>query len=309
MGIINYTQDAVLGAYQQWLMQQGAQACLDKRIIGQDAPDCGLQAGTVYAQAGSLLRYSVLTTLSSVNVSFFGQFQNEAKMWQNVGQIVTGTSAGGIDRITQTAVAGCYKNMVASVGTAAVSGTQVYVLAELGRTNNGEFVPYAVLLSGYVTTNEPLDSSGGSRGRTPPSTGGSGGCCIGRLTAAVVNFGSGAAYTVTVPAGSAGRLIQLQGNFTASATAANRRVELQLNPSTGFGFVDLNANVVTAGQSQDFGWQIDGQIFSVAATGPHWRPAPPSMWFDGNFTVELRAENVQTGDSFGNWDITTELKG
>lgn len=309
MGIITYTQDAVLGAYQQWLMQQGAQACLDRRIIGQDAPDCGLQAGTIYAQAGSLLRYSVLTTLSSVTVSFFGQFQNEARMWQNVGQIVTGTSAGGIDRITQTATAGCYKNMVASVGTASVSGTEVYVLAELGRTNNGEFVPYAVLLSGYVTTNEPLDSTGGPRGR-PTNSGGSGGggCCIGTLSDDIFDPDSGS-YTVVVPSGANGRVVSLSGLFTCGAGVANRTVNLQLNPASGLGWQDTNQNIQTATQVKGYVWQIETDAYTNVGTGDLYRGLPSSLWFSGNFTVELRANNVQAGDSWSSWDITYEIKG
>lgn len=313
MGIITYTQDAVLGAYQQWLMQQGAQACLDKRIIGQDAPDCGLQAGTIYAQAGSLLRYSVLTTLTSVNVSFFGQFQTEAKMWQNVGQVVTGTSAGGIDRITQTATAGCYKNMVASVGTASVSGTEVYVLAELGRTNNGEFVPYAVLLSGYVTTNEPLDSGGGPRGRPTPSSGGSGGSCVCPSTFSIraidgVRSAQGWQDNYTPASGTVERVASIVGTATMGGTAGNRDVFAEFI-AVGAGPVMWirSPTTITAGQSASIQGMVDrGPDLTVGTD--FYRSIPASLWWSTEYQVQIGIGGFLAGDTITDGFVIIEVR-
>jgi hypothetical protein len=309
MAIITYTQDAVLGAYQQWLMQQGAQACLERRIIGQEPPNCANVAGAIVAQAGSQIRYSVLTTLSSATVFFMGQFQTEAGAWQNVAETVVGTSAGGIDQVTRPAVAGCYRTMVASVGTALVAGSEVYVLAELGRTNNGEFQPYAILVSGYVRTNEPIDSSPQPGVKNPPAgTSGGGGCCMTTLFDDTFDPDAGA-YTVVVPSGANGRLVFLNATYVASGVAANRTINVQLNPASGFGWTDTNQNVQTAGQGKGYIWQIEGQTFTDSATGDFYRSLPTSLWFSGDFTVELRANNPQAGDNFLTSDITYEIKG
>lgn len=309
MAVVTYTQNAVLGAYQQWLMQQGAQACLERRVIGQDAPDCAIQQGMVRAQAGSLLRYSVLTTLASANVFFAGQFLSDVGMWQNVGETVTGTSAGGIDQVVRPATAGCYKNMVASVGTAVVAGSEVYVLVELGRTNNGQFTPYAILLSGYVRTNEPIDSGGGPKINNPPTTGGGGGgCCIESMVADIFSGTTTATYSATVAAGTAQNVKFVANVLTTSANAANRLVLLSLLPTTGRGYESRAIAVQTASTSRGYVWQAGGARYQNVADGNEYLDIPDNLWFDQNYQVELSMTNVQAGDSWTFGDVTIAVR-
>lgn len=311
MAVVEYSQQAPLSGFYSWLQAQGLQSCLvqGQRGTTLPQPQPSLPAGA-YAQAGSLIRYSVLTTLSSVTVYFRGQFQTETGQWQNVGQVVVGTSAGGIDRSILPATAGWYSNMVATVDTAVVANQECYVLVELGRIDNGVFLPYAVLLSGYITTNFPIDSQAGPQQQNPAAGGstGGGGCCMTTLFDDVFDPDDGV-YTVVVPSGANGRLIQTQGTLTCDANVANRTVNLQLNPASGFGWQDTNQNLQTATQTKGYLWQVESSIYTDIGTGTFVRGLPSSLWFSGNFTVEVRANNIQAGDDFSTWDITYEIKG
>lgn len=299
----------MLSGFQAWQQEQFIRQCLERRTVGQDAPDCALNEGVVYAQPGSLLRYSVLTTLSSATVFFSGQFQNAARMWQNVGQTVIGTSAGGIDRVTVPATQGCYKNMVASVGSAVVAGSEVYVIAELGRTNNGEFLPYAVLVSGYVRTNEPIDSGGGSQIQNPPSSGGGGGCCIGTTHVDTASGVESISYTITVPSGAMSRILRVSDVLVAAGAGGARTVYFEAHPSSGLGYESAAGVTQGAGATYGYVWQAGGQRYNDTANSQFFDALPMELWFSEDILITLSQVNVQTGDNWLTADITWEQRG
>lgn len=309
MAVVTYTQQAALSQFQQWLMQQGALACQERQSRAQTlAPAC---TGGATAQLGDSIRYTVRTSIASQVVTFSGRYVRPDGTPDMVMEQVTATSAGSPTRLIRPAAPGCYTNMVASFGNDTVTGTQVHVLAELGRTVNGIFVPFAVLLDGYSTTQDPLDMGNPIPNQTAQgggSTGGGGGCCLGTLTDDVFTFTS-QVYTVTVPAGANGRLVYLAGNVVTDSNAANRTLNLQLNPASGFGWFDTNANVQTASQTKGYIWELDASVETVAGTGEFKRSLPSNLWFSGDFTVELRLNNVQAGDTIASWDLTYEIKG
>lgn len=308
MAVIAYTQNAVLGAYQDWLMRQGAQACLERRSIGQDALAWQNMPDTVIAQAGSLVRYSVLTTLASVTVSFFGQFSNNVNSWQNVGEIVLGTSAGGIDRVTRPAVAGSYRNMVADVGTAMVSGTQVYVLVELGRINNGAFTPYAVLLSGYAKTDAPIDSRGGP-GPGTTTTGGGGGCCLATTYSDIASGTTSISYTITPGAGQVGRVTYMEVPLQTDATVIMRYPYLLIQVGGSAPFYSVPNKSQGASTTYGYAWQMGGTPRDDVQGTTYYDLLPQDLWFSEPFDVRVLASNIQSGDDFGTATIFYELKG
>jgi hypothetical protein len=313
MAVIAYTQDAALMGYQQWLMQQGIIACQDRIILGQGAPDCAAMPGAVVAQAGSQIRYSVLTTLSSATVTFSGQFQTFEGMWQNVGETVVGTSAGGIDQVTRPATAGCYKNMVASVGTAVVADSEVYVIAELGRTNNGVFQPYAVLVSGYIRTNEPIDSGGGPQQQNPPTTASGAGACICPSTFEIrsidgIMAAQGWQDNYTPAANTAERVVSIVGYGTNGATVANRNIFAEII-AVGAGPVAWiqSPDSLTANQS----YSIQGMV----GRGPDftrltdfYRSLPESLWWSTTYQVQIGIGNFQVGDTIDDGYILVEVR-
>lgn len=313
MAVLKYTQDAALMNYQQWLMQQGVAACLEEQRQSQDMPNCATQPGALVAQAGSQIRYSVLTTLTSVTVFFAGQFQPLTGGWQNVGQTVIGTSAGGIDRITQPAVAGCYNSMVATVGSAIVAGSEVYVLAELGRTNNGVFQPYALLVSGYIRTDEPIDSRDGPRLQNPPTGGGSTGTCVCPSTIEIrsidgIQAAQGWQDNYTPASGSIERVLSVVGYGTNGATVANRNIFAE--------FVVVGAGPVMWIQSPDT--LTAGQSYSIQGLverGPDftrltdfYRSLPATLWFSQEYQVQIGIGNFKAGDTIDDGYVVIEVK-
>jgi hypothetical protein len=309
MAIINYTQEAVLGAYQQWLMQQGAQACLERINRGQDALSCANVPGAIVAQAGSQIRYTVLTTLSSATVTFSGQFQTESGMWQNVNETVVGTSAGGVDRVLRPATAGCYRTFVASVGTATVAGSEVYVLAELGRTNNGVFQPYAILTSGYVRTNEPIDMTPGPGTRNPPSSGTGGGCCLETIYSDSWDPDSLNPYTWTPASGANAKMVYLNFTHTTSGTAGNRYIYLNVGTFSGYGFEVSSTIAQPASTSYDYTFQAGGETYQNAATARNFFGIPADLWFDDVIYITIQANGVKAGDVYSFTEITMAEKG
>lgn len=300
MAIINYTQNAVLGAYQTWLMQQGAQACLDKKIIGQGGPPLPLASCGPYAEAGTSIRYTVSTTLASVNVFFSGQFQTDLGHRVAVGETVTATSAGGVKQILRPATAGSYANMVASVGAATVGAGEVYVVAELGRQNNGAFTPYAVLFKGYPESNVPLDICAGTflQNKTPTATAGG---CVCPTTLVLQSFdidpGLQAARAVRTPAaGTKERIVVAVVAASTGGLAGLRALR--------FDWRDL-----TVGQ---LGWIRTGDVFgpniSVSLNGylevpPQtvlsefvYIPLPASQYLYSAYNMNSDIEQFKTGD-------------
>lgn len=305
MAVITYTQDAALMSYQSWLMQQGNAAILERQCSPQNEPTCANMPGAVVAQAGSLIRYSVLTTLTSATVFFGGQFQTLAGQWQNVAETVIGTSAGGIDAVLRPAVAGCYKNLVATVGTAVVAGTEVYVLAELGRINNGVFQPYAVLVSGYIRTNEPIDSGGGPRRKDPPpSGGGGGGCCLETNFPDTWDPDSDNPYTYPREPDANARLVYLEYGYTTGAGGGNRRQYLLISPPSGYGFEVFSTVDQPGGVQFSYAFQAGGPPYYDAGLNRHYFPLPDSLWFSSDILVTIQASNPGGSDA---WSFTTAL--
>lgn len=309
MAVITYTQEAVLGAYQTWLMEQGVQACLDRIVKPQDPPGCANIPGTVYAQAGSSIRYTVQTTLTQATVFFSGSFQPDSGGWNNVSQTVIGTVAGGADQVIRPATPGCYRTMVATVGEAVVGGAEVYVLAELGRTDNGQFVPYALLLSGYIRSNEPIDMGPGPGTKNPPTSSGGGGCCITSLVSDEMFGDTSIAYNFTVPAGKNARIVSINGSLQTSGTAGNRLVTLQINNGIWFMYVASAQSVQTANTERGYYFAPGSPRYVDVVTGQEYAPLPENLWFDATVNVVIQMTGVKTGDLLGNWPIVYELRG
>lgn len=308
MSIINYTQNAVLGAYQTWLMQQGAQACLDKRIIGQEPPPRPLAGCGPYAQAGTSIRYTVSTTLASANVFFSGQFLTDTGKWQSVGETVTATSAGGVVQVVRPATAGSYANMVASVGSATVGAGEVYVVAELGRQNNAQFTPYAVLFKGYPESQSPLDLCAGTfTQNTPPASGG-GGCCISTTYNDDFLDLLNPQYTITVPAGKQARVVSMNGSYAAGPTAGNRLVVADILSGAGLAYESRGISVQTANQNRAYYWQVGSERYAEATGGANMLPLPESLWLSGPVTIDILADNFKADDVWTRIDIMYELK-
>lgn len=309
MAVITYSQEAVLGAYQTWLMQQGAQACLDRIVRSQEPPSCANIPGTVYAQAGSSIRYTVLTTLSQATVFFSGSFQPDSGGWNNVSQTVIGTSAGGVDRVIRPATPGCYRTMVATVGEAVVGGAEVYVLAELGRTDNGVFVPYALLVSGYIRSNEPIDMSPTPGTKNPPTSAGGGGCCITTMVNDEMVGNGSIAYDVDVPAGKNARILNINGALETVGTAGNRYLSLQLSSGIHPAFYAVAQVAQAASITRQFFFQVGSPRYIAPTEGTEYSPLPESLWFDGSMGVVLQVEGIKTGDNLNIWNILYELRG
>lgn len=301
MAVITYSQDAVLSAYQSWLMQQGAQACLDRITRSQDPPGAPSALCGPYAQDGSQIRYTVRTTLASASVSFSGQFKMATGGWQNVGETVVATSAGGVRQVVRPATAGSYATMVASVGAATVGAGEVYVMAELGRQNNGTFTPYAVLFKGYPESNAPLDLCAGTFLQNPPSTA-AGGTCVCTTTLALQSFdidvGGQAAFAERTPAaGTKERILVAVVTMSTDVLPGNRALR--------FDWRDLSVG--------QLGWIRTGDVFgpniSVSMNGyvevPSqtvlsefvYVPLPGSVYMQAPYNMNSDIEQFQTGDA------------
>lgn len=313
MAVINYTQTAVLGAYQTWLMQQGAQACLE-RIVRPLEPPQALSPGCgPYAVAGTSIRYTVSTTLASATVFFSGQLLTDSGMRAPVGETVVATSVGGVQQVVRPATAGAYANMVASVGAATVGAGEVYVVAELGRQNNGAFTPYAVLFKGYPESNTPLDLCAGTFLQNPPSTAATG-TCVCPTTLALQGFeidvGGQAAFATRTPAaGTKERIVVAVVTATMDTGVANRALR--------FDWRDL-----TVGQ---LGWIRTGDVFtastSVSLNGyvevpPQtvlsefiYVPLPTSMYMQQAYNMASDIEQFQTGDAITDTYAVIEITG
>lgn len=301
MAVINYTQDAVLMGYQQWLMQQGQIACLERIQRPQEPAPCSNVPGAIVAQAGSQIRYTVLTSQSSVPVFFSGTFQNELGMQQNVAETVVGTSAGGADHVIRPATAGCYRTFVASVGSALVAGSEVYVLAELGRTNNGVFQPYALLVSGYVRTNEPIDMSPSPGTKNPPTGGGGGGTCVCPTSYVIqgidgIQSAQGWQVNRTPAANTVERIIQMNMTMFSDTGVGNRYLFVE-NVVVGAGpvFYQRTANDIPA--STDMTFQCNAEI-GAAFPEPDVRYGvlPSTLWYAQEYQMQVGIGNFLSGD-------------
>lgn len=313
MAIITYTQDAVLGAYQQWLMQQGAQACLDRIQRSQDPPSCADVAGAIVAIAGSQIRYTVLTTLPSVNVFFSGQFQTETGMFQGISETVVGTSAGGVDRVIRPATAGCYRTMVASVGSALVAGSEVYVLAELGRTNNGEFQPYALLVSGYIRTNEPIDTGPSPGTKNPPTGGGGGSNCICPSTFEIrlidgIQAAQGWQKNFTPAANTVERVWALVNLATMGGAATNKFLFCEI-VGVGVGPIAWAHTPSVLAQPNSYGLLAYCDRGSDLDSGrDYYRSLPGQLWLSQEYQVQLGIGNFQSGDAIDDGYAIIEVR-
>lgn len=309
MAIITYTQDAVLGAYQQWLMVQGANACLERDQRDQTGRDCADLPGSVVAQAGSQIRYSVLTTLTSATVFFAGTFRNEAKQWQNIAETVVGTSAGGVDQVIRPVSAGCFRTFVASVGTAVVAGSEVYVLAELGRTNNGVFQPYALLAAGYVRTNEPIDMTPGPGTKNPPG----GGSCVCPSTFELRSIdgivsAQGWIDNYTPAANTVERVWALVNLATMGATVANRFLFCEI-VGVGVGPLAWAHTPQTLVASGSYGLLAYADRGSDLDLGTDfYRSLPGGLWLSQEYQVQIGIGNFKTGDTIDDGYVIVEVR-
>lgn len=313
MAVINYTQQAVLGAYQSWLMEQGARACLDRVIIGQDGPKRPLASCGPYAQAGTSIRYTVSTTLASASVFFAGQFQTDEGKWANVGETVTATSAGGVKQIVRPAVAGSYANMVASVGGATVGEGEVYVVAELGRQNNGAFVPYAVLFKGYPESNTPLDICSGTFMQNKPQTA-TGGNCVCPTTFVlqgmdIIGGGQAAEALRTPAAGTKERLVVAVVTATLGGGAGLRALQFDWRDDV-VGQVGRIRTPDTLAASTFYSLNGYVETSPIVATGVfHYVSLPSSIYMTAPWRMLSDIEQFQTGDtindSYGVVEVTS----
>lgn len=313
MAVITYTQTAVLSAYQTWLMEQGAQACLERIVRPLEPPGAPSALCGPYAQAGSQIRYTVTTTLATATVSFSGQFRTVTGAWQNMGESVTATSAGGATQVVRPATAGSYANMVASVGAATVGAGEVYVVAELGRQNNGAFTPYAVLFKGYPESNAPLDLCAGTFLQNPPSTGGGGNACVCPSTFEIRDIGDivapqGVQANFTPAAGTVERIVNITGYALMGATVGNRSMfaefiafgagpVMQIQTATT---IPANADAGILGyidRASDF---TDGNYFN--------KTIPGGLWWSTTYQVQIGIIGFQAGDEIAQGFIIVETR-
>lgn len=300
MAVLNYTQNAALGAYQTWLMEQGVQACLDRIPRPQDPPGAPSALCGPYAQVGSQIRYTVRTTLPTATVSFSGQFRTASGNWQNTGETLTATSVGGVSQIVRPAATGSFASMVASVGAATVGAGEVYVVAELGRQNNGAFTPYAVLFKGYPESNAPLDLCAGTFLQNPPSTGG-GGTCVCPTTFALQGFdidvGGQAAFATRTPAaGTKERLIVAVVTATLLAGGPNRGLRFDWRDlEVGMVGIILTGNVLAPNNTYSMNGYLGVGQLSIFDRFYHI-PMPESLYLREPYNMASDIENFQTGD-------------
>ena len=186
------------------------------------------QSGT-FAFAGGTIRYSVLTSLTTVTVNFHGRLQRLESGYATVAEQIVATAAGGIQQVSRDSSEGWYSAFAASILSGTATGTQVYVLVELGTTLGGVFSPYAILLQGYITNNQPLDTKAtqGTGAVTNPAIG------LGAVRViSVSDPAAGAEWTHTVPAGVRWRFNSLHCRFVTSGTAATRRSHVEITDGT-----------------------------------------------------------------------------
>jgi hypothetical protein len=257
-----------------------------------------------YIAAGDSLRLSVLTGLTSQVVRFRGRMLVEPCQWSYFGRDVTGTSAGGIDRVVLPMAEGVLVNIAASVDSDVVGPGDVYVLVELGRTDTGVFRPHHVVIEGYVTTNAPLVG-----GATAPSPGNaSAGSGVGRFIVGVLTgteFADG--ITFTPPAGTAERVVYLAGTFSTSAVAGTRVVRLNLHDANGFAW-NLETGISQGpSTAQAYQWQTETRE-QTDSQNERVEQIPAQLWFPSAYIVQAQRSNPGAGDAWGFVDITRERR-
>lgn len=308
MPILTFSPNAVLGGFSSWLQYQGLQAAcqpqdqFDLRALAQ-----WLTPG-VKAQAGDGVRYSAFLTSGSVAIDYGGQWMNEKGIYSRYNRTLNVTSASSPVRSIQPANVGWYRDAAVSLQTAAITGQTLYVTQELGRTNGGSFVPYAMLAQGWLTSTAPVSGTT----QPPPDGGGApgGGCCVTTQTLVEMSTG-GTSSSVVLPA-VAGKQIRLLYVIATLATAvggANRLPYLLFFSASGASYQVFATTPQLPLTSRGYTYQAGGERYTPAGANGDFLPLPAETWLSGAVTVGLQHGNVTAGDNYISAILVYETRG
>lgn len=308
MAILTFSEGAVLGGVQSWLQYRGIQAvCQPQEQFDLRALAQWLTPG-VKAQAGDSVRYSAFLASGSAVIDYGGQWMNEQGTYGRYNRTLTVTSDASPVRTIQPANAGWYRDAAVSLQTAAITGQTLYVTQELGRTNGGSFVPYAMLAQGWLTSTAPVSSTT----QPPPdgNGGGSGrGCCLTESVFFIADGTTSIAPALTIPAGKQARFTFIDDSLVTNAAIASRLVFLSIQDSTNSGFYIEASSAQPAATSKLYSFQVGGERRDLSASGVEYIPLPTDVWFRGTVFFDLGMSNPQPGDNWLTAQITYELRG
>ena len=297
MAILTFAPSAPLSGFESYLMQRGMEATChplgqaDLQLLAQR-----LHPG-VYAEAGDSVRFSAFLTSGSAVIDYGGQWQNEKGIYSRYNHTINISSGASPVRATRAASAGWYRDAVASLQTAGITGQTLYITQELGRQNAGAFAPFAMLAQGWLTSQSPVSSN------APPLPDGGGasaggGCCLETIVNSNWDPDTVNPKTFTVAAGTNARLVYLEFGYTTSATVGDRFIYLQVAPTTGQGFEVFSLIAQPASTSYSYTFQAGGPTFSdVAGDGYFWG-IPEGLWFSGDIEITIQAAGVKAGDLY-----------
>jgi len=298
MAILTFAPSAPLSGFESYLMQRGMEAtCAPQNTLALEQLAQRLHPG-VWAEAGDSVRFSAFLASGSAVIDYGGQWQNEKGIYSRYNHTINISSGSSPVRATRAASAGWYRDAVASLQTAGITGQTLYITQELGRQNAGAFAPFAMLAQGWLTSTAPVSSGGPPL----PDGGGSGaggsGCCIGTLVEDFFNPNTENPQIHVGPVGGASRLVYLSYNYTTSAIAGNRRQYLALGKA-----IELAAEIfvlVDQPASTTYGYVFiaGGQSQDDVANNQYIRPLPENLFIDGSYYLTVQASNSKAGDAW-----------
>lgn len=308
MGIFTFSEGAVLGGVQSWLQYQGLQAvCQPQEQFDLRALAQWLTPG-VKAQAGDSVRYSAFLASGSAVIDYGGQWMNEKGVYSRYNRTLNVTSGASPVRTIQPANAGWYRDAAVSLQTAAITGQTLYVTQELGRTNGGSFVPYAMLAQGWLTSTAPVSSTT----QPPPDGGGlsGGGCCVTTQIFTGMPTGGNSSFVVLPEVtGKQIRLLVLITTLATAAGGANRLAQLSVTSASG-GFYQVFATTPQPpSTSHGYQYQAGGERYVETISGTDFLPLPADTWLSGAVTVVLQHANLAVADSYNSAVLTYETRG
>lgn len=292
MAVLRYTQDAALMSYQQWLMQQGVNACLEQQQHGQRGiPPPAPQEGCC-VRHGDRLLIEGNNSLETARIKVTWRSQLLNGQYVNNERILAPPHDRSQFREFIPLAPGCLCGLDISDPDGIACFGQLFFTAKLISGNDTDFQVQQRLTSGHVSANcGPSYNSGPSQ--SPLSGPGH------NTQYEVSNPAIGANFTYTGDAMTLWRMREIRFTLTTSATVASRfaRVSVRnwLNQETFL----VPSQAQAASLAVDYSFQRGLNYLSPITTRINGN-LPEDLVFSGQGVIESLVTNLQVGDRIQN---------